>query len=105
MSNEQDNTISVIDGESLAVAATIEVGMAARGLALNREGTKLYVAVGDDNRIGRRRSRNAPCPRFDRVLGSDPEFFAVHPDGKRLFVANEDDNRISVIDIFEKQDH
>src|SRR6266481_9774253 len=35
VSNEQDNTISVIDSASLSVTATIEVGRRPRGIALS----------------------------------------------------------------------
>ena len=51
VSNEQDNTVSVIDGRTLAVSATIPVGRRPRGIGLSLDKSKLYVAVGDDNRI------------------------------------------------------
>jgi PQQ-dependent catabolism-associated beta-propeller protein len=84
VSNEQDDTISIIDGATLAVTGTIRVGRRPRGLALSPDGRSLVVAVGDDNRI-------------------DPELFVVHPDGKRLFVANENDSLVSVVDIIERK--
>jgi PQQ-dependent catabolism-associated beta-propeller protein len=98
VSNELDNTISVIDAETLAVVATVPVGRRPRGLALGRDGRSLYVAAGDDNRIDlvdlATRETTGHLPS-----GEDPEVFAVHPDGKRLFVANENDNLVSVLDI------
>src|SRR5512134_2013332 len=51
VSNEQDSSISVIDGGTLAVVETIPVGRRPRGIGLSADGARLYVAVGDDNRI------------------------------------------------------
>jgi PQQ-dependent catabolism-associated beta-propeller protein len=95
ISNELDNTVSVIDGERLVVTGTIRVGRRPRGIALSPGGTRLYVAAGDDNRI------DIIDPKRGAVTGAlasgpDPELFAVHPDG-RLFIANENDNLITVL--------
>src|SRR4051794_26609369 len=102
ISNEQDNTVSVIDSTSLGAAATIPVGRRPRGIALDRNRNRLYIAVGDDDRIDvldlktQEVVESLPC-------GEDPEFFALHPDGKRVFVANENDNLISVLDLNAKK--
>jgi len=98
VSNEQDNTVAVVDGETMTLSATIDVGRRPRGIALSVDKKMLFVAEGDDNRIDivdvakRRVIGELPS-------GADPEFFVVHPDGKRLFVANENDNLVSVVDI------
>ncbi|MER9049034.1 PQQ-dependent catabolism-associated beta-propeller protein [Mesorhizobium sp. M0923] len=98
VSNEQDNAVAVVDGASMSLSATIDVGRRPRGLALSIDKKTLFVAVGDDNRIDvvdlakRRVVGQLPS-------GADPEFFVVHPDGKRLFVANENDNLVSVVEI------
>ena len=39
--NEKDNTISVIDGETLKVTATVPVGQRARGIILSCDKTRL----------------------------------------------------------------
>ena len=102
VSNEQDNTISVIDGQSLSLAATIPVGRRPRGIGLSADRQKLYVAVGDDNRID---VVDLKTQKVESSLpsGEDPELFVLHPDGRRLFVANENDNLVSVLDIPEKR--
>jgi PQQ-dependent catabolism-associated beta-propeller protein len=102
VSNEQDNTISVIDGGTLAVTATIPVGRRPRGIALSPDKSQLYVAVGDDNRID---VVDLASRKVVDALpsGEDPELFVVHPDGKRLFVANENDNLVSVLDLEAKR--
>src|SRR6185369_3929574 len=51
ISNELDNTVSIIDGATLTVKETIAVGRRPRGIELSADGKTLYVAVGDDDRI------------------------------------------------------
>jgi PQQ-dependent catabolism-associated beta-propeller protein len=98
VSNELDNTISVVDGSSLEVTETIPVGRRPRGLALSADRKSLFVASGDDNRVdvidlaARKEVRSLQS-------GPDPELFVVAPDGKRLFIANENDNLVSVMDV------
>lgn len=98
VSNEQDNTVAVVDGASMSLSTTINVGRRPRGMAPSVDKKLLFVAVGDDNRIDvvdlAKRQVIGQLPS-----GADPEFFVVHPDGKRLFVANENDNLVSVVDI------
>jgi PQQ-dependent catabolism-associated beta-propeller protein len=102
ISNEQDSSVSVIDGDTLAVIETIPVGRRPRGIGLSAAGTRLYVAAGDDNRIdvvdvaSRKVTGSLPS-------GIDPEAFDLHPDGRRLYVANENDNLVSVIDTVERR--
>jgi PQQ-dependent catabolism-associated beta-propeller protein len=102
VSNEQDNTISAIDGETLSVTATIPVGRRPRGIALSPDKRRLFVAVGDDNRID---VVDLASRKVVDALpsGEDPELFVVHPDGKRLFVANENDSLVSVLEIEPKK--
>src|SRR5215469_226600 len=45
VSNEDDGTVTVLDTQRLAVIATVAVGKRPRGLALTRNGQRLYVAV------------------------------------------------------------
>ncbi|MBZ9684542.1 MULTISPECIES: PQQ-dependent catabolism-associated beta-propeller protein [unclassified Mesorhizobium] len=98
VSNEQDNTVAVVDGVAMTLQTTIDVGRRPRGMALSIDKKTLFVAEGDDNRIDvidlAKRQVVGRLPS-----GADPEFFVVHPDGKRLFVANENDNLVSVVDI------
>jgi PQQ-dependent catabolism-associated beta-propeller protein len=101
ISNEQDSSVSVIDGDTLAAIETISVGRRPRGIGLSAAGTRLYVAAGVDNRIvvdvaSRKVTGSLPS-------GIDPEPFDLHPDGRRLYVANENDNLVSVIDTVERR--
>ena len=101
VSNEKDNTISVIDGESLEVTDTIEVGQRPRGIVLSNDGSLLYMCTSDDNHV------EVLDLESGKVLhslpsGPDPELMALSPDGKFLYIANEDDNLVTVVDVNER---
>lgn len=119
VSNEDGNSISIIDTERDEVVATIEVGKRPRGLKLDRSGSRLYVAVSglpkcpptvpDEECAKRERDLKADgiaivdtaARKLLKVIpaGSDPEQFDLSADGKRLFVSNEDAGRTSVVEI------
>jgi len=119
VSNEDGNSVSVIDTQHAQVIATIDVGKRPRGMKLDRAGARLFVAVSglpkcppsvpDEECAKRQRDLSADgiaiidtkSHKVVRVLaaGSDPEQFALSADEKRLFVSNEDAGRTSVVDI------
>jgi YVTN family beta-propeller protein len=119
VSNEDGNSISIIDTQRDEVIATIEVGKRPRGLKLDRSGSRLYVAVSglpkcpptvpDEECAKRERDLKADgiaivdteARKLVKVIaaGSDPEQFDLSADGKRLFVSNEDIGRATVVDI------
>ena len=47
MSNEKDNTVTVIDGDSLETIKTIATARRPRGIILSPDFKELYVACGD----------------------------------------------------------
>ncbi len=119
VSNEDGQSVSVIDTDTQQVISTIEVGKRPRGLKLNSDGTRLYVAVSglpkcppsvpDEECAKQKRDLSADGiaivdTRANKLLkvlkaGSDPEQFDLSKDGKRMFVANEDVATASVVDI------
>ena len=119
VSNEDGNSVSVIDTQLAEVIATIDVGKRPRGMKLDRAGKRLFVAVSglpkcpptvpDEECAKRKRDLGADgiaivdtnSHKVLRVLaaGSDPEQFDLSVDETRLFVANEDVGRTSVVDI------
>ena len=98
VTNEKDNSISVIDGEKLEVTKTIKVGQRPRGIILSKDGKWIIVCTSDDNII---QVYDAKTYEFIKTLasGPDPELLILHPDGKTLYIANEDDNLVTVVDI------
>ena len=101
VSNEKDNTISVIDGETLEVIDTIEVGERPRGIVLSHDGKYLYMCTSDEDHV------EVLDLETKKVLhslpsGPDPELMALSPDGSKLYIANEDDNLVTVVDVNER---
>jgi PQQ-dependent catabolism-associated beta-propeller protein len=98
VSDEAANVVHVIHAPRWKEAASIAVGKRPRGMELSHDGKRLYVALGNDDRIdvidlaSRKVVDQLPS-------GPDPERFVVSPDGRWLYVANENDNTVSFVDI------
>ena len=84
--NEGSGTVSVIEGS--AVVATIPVGNRPRGLAVSKDGTRAYVALGKDDAVA---VIDVAARRvIDRIpVGTDPEQVALSSDGRIVYVSNE----------------
>ena len=101
VSNEKDNTITVVDSVTLEPVKTVKVGQRPRGITITHDGKYLLVCVSDDDTI-----EMIDATSFERVgtlpSGPDPELLSLSPDGKTLYVANEDDNLITIVDMASK---
>lgn len=117
VSNEDGQTVTVIDAAKADVIATVNVGKRPRGLKLSKDGSKLYVAVSGLPKC----PPSVPdeeCEKLERDLqadgiavvdtatlqlhgvlkaGSDPETFDLSADGQLLFITNEDAAKTSVL--------
>src|ERR1700742_4875783 len=51
ISNEKDNTVSVIDSTKLEVVKTVKVGQRPRGIILSKDHRWLLVCASDDNTV------------------------------------------------------
>jgi PQQ-dependent catabolism-associated beta-propeller protein len=119
VTNEDGESISVLDTDKAEVISTVNVGKRPRGLKLSHDAKQLYVAV----------SGLPKCPPtvpdeecaklehdFDadgivvidtttlkliKLLksGSDPEQFDISHDGKQLYIANEDAGTLTVVSV------
>ena len=98
VTNEKDNTVSIIDSAKLEVVKTVKVGQRPRGVILSKDAKWLLICASDDNNI---QVFDARTMEFVKTLpsGPDPELFVLHPSGNPLYVANEDDNLVTVVDI------
>ena len=98
VSNEKGNSISVVDTDKMETVATIPTGQRPRGIAVSRDGTSVFVALGDDDTI-----QIFDTKTFKNIgelpSGPDPEQFTLDPSGKILYVANENDAMVTVIDV------
>ena len=83
VSNEKDNTITVVDGASLEPTKTIPVGQRPRGIALSKDEKSLYICASDSDHI---EVLDLAADKVVRTLpsGADPEYFALDPNGKVL---------------------
>lgn len=125
VSNERSDDVTIIDGSSQQVLATIPVGKRPRGIHASSDGKTLFVAVSgspisgprhvgaaapvidDDEKAKPDHSKDGIAvvdlvtKKFLRKIpaGSDPEQFAVSPDGTKLYIANEDASAISVLNV------
>jgi YVTN family beta-propeller protein len=96
LTNFHSVTVSVIDTATNNVTSTVDVGSAPRGVAVNPDGTKVYVAnlyTGAVFVID-----TATNTVTDVGVGNGPYGVAVSPDGTKVYVANEGSNNVSVID-------
>jgi PQQ-dependent catabolism-associated beta-propeller protein len=98
VSNEKDNTITVLDAKTMKKIRTVPVGQRPRGIVLSKDDRELYICASDDNEIDvldlDDYALKAPLPS-----GADPETFALHPDGIHLYVSNENNSLVSIVDI------
>jgi YVTN family beta-propeller protein len=119
VSNEDGESVTVLDADSGNTVATIPVGKRPRGIKLSHDGSHLYVAVSGLPKCPPT-VPDAECAKLKHDLqadgiavidtaslqlvkllkgGSDPEQFDLSPDGRRLFIANEDAATLSVLNV------
>jgi YVTN family beta-propeller protein len=102
-------TVSVFsagaDG-TLSSGTKVRVGRHPSAMALNRDGSLLYVASGSTDKISvvSTRSRSVVGTLDDRVPakvgeGSTPNALVLSADGRRLFIAEADNNAVAVFDV------
>jgi YVTN family beta-propeller protein len=117
VTNESSGDLSVIDGATLEVIATVPLGKRPRGIHASPDGRTIYVALSgsppappgvDESTLPPPDKSADGIGVFDvaenklvRVIqgGSDPENFAVSRDGNTLFVSNEDISGLSFIEV------
>ena len=97
VSNEKDNSLSLIDLQSLEVVDTIDVGQRPRGITFSKDYSKLYICASDDDTV---QIMDTATHQIIGELpsGEDPEQFSLHPDNRRLYISNEDDALVTVVD-------
>ncbi|PMN66444.1 YVTN family beta-propeller repeat protein [Enterovibrio norvegicus] len=98
VANEKDDTVSVIDMDSLTVINTFDVGDRPRGIEISKDQTQLYICASESDTV-QVFDLDSGQIAGELPSGEDPELFALHPDGKRLYIANEDDALMTVVNI------
>src|SRR5690242_12415919 len=95
--NEGSGTVSVIDTASDTVVAEIAAGSKPRGIAVSRDGSRVFVSDQPANALlvidaGHRRVESS-IP-----LGESPEGVYISPDGALFAAASEISNAVILID-------
>jgi PQQ-dependent catabolism-associated beta-propeller protein len=97
VSNERDNTVTVLDAATLKIVKTIPVGRRPRGLVITPDFREVLVCAGDDNRIDVIDTQSLTVTR-GLSPGPDPETLGLSPSGKTVYIANEDDSMVTMLD-------
>lgn len=97
VTNEKDDTISVIDLETLTVTRTLETGERPRGITFSKDHSVVYICASDSDAV-QVMDPDTGTILYDLPSGEDPEQFVLHPDDRHLYIANEDDAITTVVD-------
>src|SRR5262245_21842715 len=98
VSNEKDNSITVIDGDTLDVKKTIKVARRPRGIILSPDNKELFVSAGAGDIMDVIDTSKLEVTR-QLESGPDPELMAVDHKGVIIYIANEDDSLVTIMDI------
>ena len=96
VTNEKDDTVSVIDTDTLEVIQTYPTGERPRGITFSKDFTRLYICASDSDSVQVMDPNTGEILR-DLPSGEDPEQFVLHPDDIHLYIANEDDAITTVV--------
>src|ERR1041384_6521439 len=104
VTNERDGTITVIDTGRDRVYSTIKVGGRLRGIRLNPDRTRIWVAISYPTNQAQGEDKIAELDLNGKVItkydaGTDPENFVVDNHATRLYIANEDAGTASITDV------
>ncbi len=98
VSNEGNDTVVVLDSDTLDIEHVIETGGRPRDLRFSPDGSKLFIAASEADRIEVLDLETKTITGHIET-GDDPEIFDIDPTGEILVVSNEDDAEATVIDI------
>lgn len=101
ITNEKDNTLSVIDISKRKVVKTVDIGQRPRGITMTKDGKLVLICTSDDDRVEVRDAETLKL-KYHLPSGPDPELFVLSPDDSILYIANEDDAMVTVVDMNEK---
>ncbi len=104
VTNQLDNTASVIDGASHKVVATVRVGVSPAQMAVSPDQRSVYIAnTGSDTVSVLDTKTNTVARTIALPRGSRPIGIALSPSGRSLYTADGGANRVSVLDTRSKR--
>jgi YVTN family beta-propeller protein len=95
VANQNSNSVSVIDGATESVSATVTVGNSPSAVALNPVTNKIYVANSASGTVTV--INGADNTTATVTVGSNPVGLAVNTVSNKIYVANKNDNSVTVI--------
>jgi YVTN family beta-propeller protein len=99
VTNQLDNTASVIDGATHKIVATVRVGVSPAQMAVSPDRKSVYIANTASNTVS---VLNTDDNSIARTIAlpprSRPVDLAVNPNGRYLYIADGGSNRVSVVD-------
>jgi YVTN family beta-propeller protein len=99
VTNQLDNTVSVIDGGTHKSVATVRVGVSPADMAVSPDRKSVYIAnTGSDTVSVLDTADNTVATAIALPRGSRPTGVALTPDGRHLYTADGGSNRVSVLD-------
>jgi YVTN family beta-propeller protein len=99
VTNQLDNSASVIDGDTHKIVATVRVGVSPAAMAVSPDRKSIYIAnTGSDTVSVLHTADNAVAKTIALPRGSRPIGLAVSPNGRWLYAADGGTNRVSVLD-------
>jgi YVTN family beta-propeller protein len=101
--NEDDNTVSVIEGATNSVIAAIPVGKWPHYIALDPSGNYAYVTNGESNSVTVLDTTTNRVVSTIEGTGRDPQQIVIHPTGKFAYVPCYDTADVHVIDLVGKK--
>ena len=102
VSNENSDTVVVLDKSTKKIIKIMETGGRPRDLKFNKDYSKLYVVVSQENHILEIDTEKLEIiDSFD--TGDDPEIFDIDTKNKLIAVSYEDDNELTLIDMRTKK--
>ena len=102
VTNERDNTVSVVDLDKMQTVKTIQVGQRPRGIVISPDGKFLYICAGDDDIVQIIDTKTQEVVG-DLPSGPDPELLALNKTGDLLYLSNENDALVTIIDVKERK--
>ncbi|MEJ6402687.1 YVTN family beta-propeller repeat protein [Yoonia sp. 2307UL14-13] len=102
VTNEKDDTVSIISTETLEVIQTYETGERPRGITFSKDFSRVYICASDSDAV-QVMDPNTGEILHDLPSGEDPEQFVLHPNDRHLYIANEDDAITTVVDTETRQ--
>jgi YVTN family beta-propeller protein len=99
VTNQLDNTASVIDGATHKIVATVRVGVSPAQMAVSPDRKSVYIANTGSDTVSVLNTDNDTIARTIALpRGSRPVDVAVNPNGRYLYTADGGSNRVSVLD-------